>query len=102
MNKLSEYLVEKVLFGIEGKDFVICKECNKKTLQLTYAHLSHIHNMTINEYKNKYFSDENGAEKLWLILKKVCDLNIDRNNAMDKLDMKIIKIIEGKVPVQNT
>ena len=64
--------------------------------------LYELRRLTFNEYKNKYFSDENGAEKLWLILKKVCDLNIDRNNAMDKLDMKIIKIIEGKVPVQNT
>ncbi len=38
----------------ENIDYVICKECGKKTLQITTKHLYHIHNISLVEYKNKY------------------------------------------------
>ena len=52
-----------------------------------------IRRMSFDEYKEKYFADEEGAEKMWSFLKKACDLNVSRNDAMDALDTKIAKIV---------
>ena len=46
-------------FGIknpitEGGDFVVCNECNGKFKQIQYRHLKYSHNMTMDEYKQKY------------------------------------------------
>ena len=55
--------------------------------------LYEIRRMTPQEFKEKYWKDEQGAERLWNILKKACDLNVERNVAMDAVDKKITKII---------
>jgi hypothetical protein len=52
--------------------------------------LYEIRKMSFDEYKKKYFSDEGGAEKLWLVLKKACDLNVQRNQLINEVDEKII------------
>lgn len=57
--------------------------------------LYEIRRMTFEEYKEKYFKDEAGAEKLWLIFKKACDLNIQRNQLIDELDAKIVEIAQA-------
>ena len=51
--------------------------------------------MTFDEYKEKYFSSEEGAEKLWNCLKKACDLNVQRNQCIDEVDMKIVEMIKA-------
>ena len=56
--------------------------------------LYEIRRMSFEEFKNKYFKDENGANKLWEILKKVCDLNVQRNELIDEVDVKLIEIIK--------
>jgi hypothetical protein len=56
-----------------------------------------IRKMTFDEYKSKYFEDEDGAEKLWACLKKACDLNIQRNEIIDEVDKKVIQMIEAKL-----
>ena len=56
-----------------------------------------IRKMTFDEYKSKYFEDEDGAEKLWACLKKACDLNIQRNEIIDEVDQKVIQMIEAKL-----
>lgn len=38
----------------EGKDYVVCRECNKQMKQIQYRHLKYSHNMTLNEYKEKH------------------------------------------------
>ena len=35
--------------------------------------------MTFDEYKDTYFSNEEGANNLWISLQKACDLNVQRN-----------------------
>lgn len=55
--------------------------------------LYEIRRMSFDEFKEKYFSAENGAEILWSILKKACDLNIQRNQLIDEVDQKIIEMI---------
>lgn len=57
--------------------------------------LYEIRRMTFDEYKTKYFEDENGAEKLWQILKKACDLNVQRNQLINEVDQKIIEMIQS-------
>lgn len=58
--------------------------------------LYEIRNMTFDEYKKKYFEDEQGAEILWAILKKCCDLNVQRNDLIDEIDEKLIEIVKTK------
>lgn len=57
--------------------------------------LYEIRRMTFEEYKNKYFNDENGAETLWKYLKKACDLNVQRNQLIDEIDIKISEMIKS-------
>lgn len=56
--------------------------------------LYEIRRMTFDEYKNKYFSSEEGAEELWKCLKKACDLNVQRNELMDEVDEKIVSLVK--------
>jgi len=53
-----------------------------------------IRRMTFDEYKEEYFSSEDGAKELWESLQKVCDLNVQRNQLIDEVDEKIIEIIK--------
>ena len=52
--------------------------------------LYEIRRMSFEEYKKKYFEDENGAKNLWECLKKACDLNVQRNQLINEVDQKII------------
>jgi hypothetical protein len=56
--------------------------------------LYEIRRMSFDEYKEKYFNDEEGAQKLWECLKRACDLNVQRNQLIDEVDEKIIEIIK--------
>jgi hypothetical protein len=51
-----------------------------------------IRRMSFDEYKERYFANEEGAKKLWDCLKKACDLNIQRNELIDAIDAKIVEI----------
>lgn len=59
-----------------------------------------IRKMTFEEYQKEYFDEKEGAARLWECLKKVCDLNVQRNHLIDEIDQKIIEIVkeaaEGK------
>ena len=55
--------------------------------------LYEIRRMTFDEFKVKYWQTEDGAEKLWQILRKVCDLNVQRNQLIDEVDEKVVEII---------
>jgi len=57
--------------------------------------LYEIRRMTFDEYKNKYFLDEGGAVKLWEILKKACDLNVQRNQLINEVDEKLIEMMNS-------
>lgn len=56
--------------------------------------LYEIRKMSFEEYKEKYFYTETGAEKLWSILKKATDLNVQRNQLINEVDEKIIEMFE--------
>lgn len=63
--------------------------------------LYEIRRMTFDEYKNKYFSNEDGAVKLWESLQKACDLNIQRNQLIDEIDERIIEMIDSSQNGEN-
>lgn len=63
--------------------------------------LYEIRRMSFDEYKQKYFADEEGAQKLWAILKKATDLNVQRNQLINEVDEKIIEIMEAKLNGEN-
>jgi hypothetical protein len=63
--------------------------------------LYEIRRMTFDEYKEKYFNSEEGAIKLWEVLKKACDLNVQRNQLINEVDQKIIEIMEAKLSGEN-
>ena len=54
-----------------------------------------IRRMSFEEYKDKYFKNENGAKDLWESLKKACDLNVQRNQLIDEIDEKIVEMIKN-------
>lgn len=54
--------------------------------------LYEIRRMTFDEFKEKYWNTENGAELLWGCLKKACDLNVQRNQLIDEVDEKVVEI----------
>lgn len=58
--------------------------------------LYEIRRMTFEEYKEKYFS-EDGAVKLWEMLKKACDLNVQRAQLINEVDQKIIEMLNAKI-----
>jgi len=49
------------------------------------------------EFRVKYFSSEDDAKKLWEMLKKACDLNVQRSVLIGEIDSKIIEMIEAKI-----
>jgi hypothetical protein len=57
--------------------------------------LYEIRRMTFDEYKSKYFNDEEGAKKLWGILKKATDLNVQRNQLINEVDEKLIEMFKS-------
>lgn len=59
--------------------------------------LYEIRRMTFDEYNEKYFKSEDGAKKLWGVLKKACDLNVQRNQLINEVDSKIIEMINSKL-----
>ena len=59
--------------------------------------LYEIRRMSFDEYKEKYFNDEEGAQKLWAILKKATDLNVQRNQLINEVDEKIIELLNAKL-----
>lgn len=59
--------------------------------------LYEIRRMNFEEYKDKYFSSEEGAKNLWETLKKACDLNVQRNQLINEIDEKLIEIINAKL-----
>lgn len=59
--------------------------------------LYEIRRMSFDAYKEKYFETEDGAEKLFTILKKCCDLNVQRNQLIDEVDEKVVEIIQSAV-----
>lgn len=63
--------------------------------------LYEIRRMSFEEYKEKYFDSEEGATKLWEVLKKACDLNVQRNQLINEVDQKIIEIMEAKLSGEN-
>jgi hypothetical protein len=56
--------------------------------------LYEIRHMSFEEFEIKYFGSHDGAMILWDILKKVCDLNIQRNQLIDEIDSKVIEMIK--------
>lgn len=53
-----------------------------------------IRRMSFEEYKEKYFLDDNGAIELWEGLKKACDLNVQRNQLIDEIDQKVVELVK--------
>lgn len=58
--------------------------------------LYEIRRMTFEEYKLKFTSND-GALKLWDMLKKCCDLNVQRAQLVNEIDQKIIEMIQTAV-----
>jgi len=58
--------------------------------------LYEIRKMDFETYKEKYFKSEDGANNLWQILKKACDLNVQRNQLINEVDLKIIEMLNSK------
>lgn len=63
--------------------------------------LYEIRKMTFEEYKQKYFADEQGAEKMWGFLKKACDLNVQRSQLIDEIDERIVELVKAVAEGQN-
>jgi len=56
-----------------------------------------IRKMNFDQYKEEYFSNEEGAKRLWECLKKATDLNLQRNELIDAIDQKIVEIVKAGI-----
>lgn len=54
-----------------------------------------IRKMDFDQYKKEYFTNEDGAKRLWESLKKATDLNVQRNQLIDEIDQKVIEMIKS-------
>lgn len=54
-----------------------------------------IRRMTFEQFKEQYFTNPEGAQKLWDGLKKACDLNVQRNQLIDEIDEKVVEIVQA-------
>ncbi len=59
--------------------------------------LYEIRRMSFEEYKKKYFENEEGAKLLWETLKKATDLNVQRNQLINEVDQKVIEIVQAGI-----
>ena len=59
--------------------------------------LYEIRRMNFEEFEKKYFETKEGSKILWEILKKACDLNVQRNQLINEVDEKVIEIINAKI-----
>ena len=57
--------------------------------------LYEIRRMSFEEYRKEYFENEEGAQKLWDSLRKACDLNVQRNQLIDEIDLKVVEIVKA-------
>lgn len=56
-----------------------------------------IRRMSFEEFKAEYWSSENGAQELWSVLKKACDLNMQRNQLIDEIDEKVVEMMTSAI-----
>jgi hypothetical protein len=63
--------------------------------------LYEIRRMTFDEFSEKYWKTEDGAERLWETLKRACDLNFQRNQLIDEFDTKLVEMITAAVNGQD-
>lgn len=57
--------------------------------------LYELRRMNFDEFKQKYWKTEDGAETLWNCLKKACDLNVQRNQLIDEIDQKLVEMFKS-------
>lgn len=55
--------------------------------------LYEIRRMSFEQFKEKYWGSEQGAERLWETLKRACDLNVQRNALIDEIDQRVIDLV---------
>ena len=60
-----------------------------------------IRKMDFDQYKQEYFTNEEGAKRLWDCLKRATDLNVQRNQLVDEIDQKIVLMIKEAVSGQD-
>lgn len=58
--------------------------------------LYEIRRLSFKEFTDKYFDIE-GMKNLYTFLRRMCDLNLQRNNLMDEIDTTIVEMIQAGV-----
>jgi hypothetical protein len=53
-----------------------------------------IRKMSLEEFKAKYYKDEEGFVKFYEYLNKATNLNLQRNNIIDELDDKLLDMLK--------
>jgi hypothetical protein len=81
---------------METLGFLIDK-LNTISLKMWWAQedIYKIRHMSFEEYKEKFFITEDGAQKLWEFLKKATDLNLMRNQIINEIDQKVADMIKA-------
>jgi hypothetical protein len=54
-----------------------------------------IRRISYNQFREEYVSSEEKVKILWDALQKICDLNIQRNQLIDEIDLKIIEMFKA-------
>lgn len=54
-----------------------------------------IRRMGLDEFRAKYFQNEDAVEELFVCLKKCCDLNVQRNSLIDEIDKLAVQMVKN-------
>lgn len=56
-----------------------------------------IRRMTYEEFEKEFIRDENKSRRLFEILQRACDLNVQRNQLVNEIDLKLIELVQSAV-----
>ena len=57
--------------------------------------LYEVRRMSFDEYEERYGSSREKRYEFWVIMKKVCDLNVQRNSQIMALDKRLIELVKA-------
>jgi hypothetical protein len=54
-----------------------------------------IRRMTYEEFENEFLRNESKSRRLFEVLQRACDLNVQRNQLVNEIDLKLIELVQA-------
>jgi hypothetical protein len=60
-----------------------------------------IRRMSFDQFREEYINSDEKIHVLWISLQKTCDLNVQRNQLIDEIDLKIVEMFNAMKSGEN-